>query len=99
MKRQGRYTHWQGRKMTDLSHIALKRGKLVLKIDCLEPSTKRCRGCKQCHTLPLKERAFSYPQCDLRLDCDHSAALNIQRAGASALGSGMVSRTSAGYRV
>ncbi len=94
-----------GRKVSDLGftkfvailqHIALKRGKLMVRIDRFEPTTVRCSRCGKRQAMSLQQRTFVCPRCGLSLDRDHNAALNIQRAGASALGLGIISPTSVG---
>jgi putative transposase len=94
-----------GRKVSDLAftkfvailqHVALLRGKIVVKIDRFAPTTQRCSGCGERQIVSLKQSTFFCPHCGLILDRDHNAALNIQRAGASALGLGMASPTPVG---
>jgi putative transposase len=82
-----------GRKVSDLAfskflailkHVALKQGKVIVTIDRFEPTTQTCSCCGEKQKLSLKVRQFNCSRCDLSLDRDHNAALNILRAGASA---------------
>ena len=81
-----------GRKVSDLGFakflrilewVAFKRGKTVVKIDRFTPTTSVCSGCGQRHHLTLRDRTLQCV-CGLVIDRDHNAAINIQRAGASA---------------
>jgi len=84
-----------GRKVSDLAfyqfvsilkHVAHKRGKEIRTIGRWERTTGKCSGCGHVQALELRERTFQCgnPNCGLVLDRDHNAAINIQRAGASA---------------
>jgi putative transposase len=84
-----------GRKVSDLGfaqfldimkQVAFKRGVIVGQCKPFEPSTKTCSGCGHKQAIALKERTFRCQSCGLILDRDHNAAINILRAGASALG-------------
>ena len=79
-----------GRKVSDLGFakfveilqfVALKRGKQVVFIDRWERTTGKCSHCGHKQKLELKERTFKCDECDLILDRDHNAALNILEAG------------------
>ena len=79
-----------GRKVSDLGFaqfikilkfVALKRDKQVLFIDKWERTTGKCSSCGHCQNLELKDRTFECDVCDLVLDRDHNAALNILEAG------------------
>ncbi|MGB1286303.1 MAG: zinc ribbon domain-containing protein, partial [Aggregatilineales bacterium] len=59
--------------------MALKEGKEVIVIDRFEPTTQLCSGCGQKQKLDLSERVYDCPRCELVLDRDHNAAINIQR--------------------
>jgi putative transposase len=81
-----------GRKVSDLGFgkflsilewVAFKRGKTVVKIDRYMPTTNVCSGCGQRHHLTLRDRTLRC-MCGLVIDRDQNAAINIQRAGASA---------------
>ncbi len=87
----GMKAQW-GRKVSDLGFaqflrildwVAFKRGKRVVKIDRFTPTSQVCSACGQPHTLTLRDRTL-HCACGLSLDRDHNAAINIQRAGASA---------------
>src|SRR5690606_15695349 len=82
-----------GRKISDLGFsqfldivewVALKQSKIVLKLERFTPTTQLCSACGHRQKLSLSERVFSCSSCDLVLDRDHNAAINIQQAGASA---------------
>ena len=81
-----------GRKVSDLAFsefmeivqwVALKEGKTVYVIDRFEATTQTCSNCGKKQKLDLSERIYNCPHCDLVLDRDHNAAINIQRIGAS----------------
>jgi len=81
-----------GRKVSDLGFaefmkivewVALKRGKTVVKIDRVHPTTKTCSGCGRRHELTLRDRTLNCA-CGLVIDRDHNAAINIRTAGTSA---------------
>jgi putative transposase len=81
-----------GRKVSDLGFarflsilewVAFKRGKTLIKIDRFTPTTKVCSACGHRHNLTLRDRTLQCA-CGLTIDRDHNAAINIQRAGASA---------------
>jgi putative transposase len=67
-----------------LKDVAAKRGKTVIQIDRFERTTGKCSGCGHLQTLELRERTFHCTGCNLTLDRDHNAAINICYAGASA---------------
>jgi len=82
-----------GRKVSDLGFaqfveivewVAFKYDKQVLFLDRWTPTTQTCSNCGERQKLELKQRLFACGQCGLTLDRDHNAAINIQRAGASA---------------
>ncbi|MEM9950434.1 MAG: transposase [Chloroflexota bacterium] len=81
-----------GRKVSDLGFaqfvkivewVAFKRGKQVIFIDRFEPTSQICSQCGKRQKLRLSDRTYRC-SCGLVLDRDHNAAINIQRAGASA---------------
>ncbi|WP_258436605.1 transposase [Helicobacter monodelphidis] len=50
------------------------------------PSSKTCSNCGYINNdLSLKDRIFQCPSCDIKIDRDYNASLNIYRVGASAL--------------
>jgi len=88
---QGMKARW-GRKVSDLGFarfltilrwVALKRGKTVVTIDRFTPTTQLCSRCGQRLNLSLRDRTVNCA-CGCTLSRDHNAAINIQRAGASA---------------
>lgn len=81
-----------GRKVSDLGfakfikiveQVAFKRGKTVIFINRFEPTSQICSNCGKRQKLKLSDRIYQC-ECGLCLDRDHNAAINIQRAGASA---------------
>ncbi len=72
-----------GKFLSALEWVAFKRGRTVVKIDRFLPSTKTCSGCGRRHNLTLRDRTLMC-ECGLTIGRDHNAAINIQRAGASA---------------
>ena len=84
-----------GRKISDLGHAqfllildweARKNGSNLTKINRLYPSSKTCSSCLHVlPELPLSVRDWTCPCCGSEHDRDVNAALNIKRAGASAL--------------
>lgn len=95
---QGMKALW-GRKVSDLGfasfvqileHQATKTGCTVIKVDRWFPSSKLCNGCGCINEgLSLRDRVWTCC-CGAIHDRDLNAAINIQRAGASALGLGDV---------
>ena len=63
--------------------VAFKEGKKVITIDRFEATTQTCSNCGNKQKLELSDRIYDCPHCDLILDRDHNAAINIQRIGAS----------------
>jgi len=87
----GMKARW-GRKVSDLGFarfltilhwVARKRGKTVVTIDRFTPTTQLCSQCGQRLNLSLRDRTVNCA-CGCTLSRDHNAAINIQRAGASA---------------
>lgn len=81
-----------GRKVSDLAFsqfleivqwVAEKQGKEVILINRFEATTQTCSNCGNKQKLELSERVYDCPHCDLVLDRDHNAALNIFCIGAS----------------
>ena len=95
-----------GRKISDLSHSqfvnilkaqAVKYGTAIVDIPRFYPSSKTCSNCGHILSeLPLRVRFWVCPECRAEHDRDYNAALNILRAGASALGRDIVRPASAG---
>jgi putative transposase len=85
-----------GKKISDLSHScfvnilkqqATKSGVTVFEIPRFYPSSKLCSNCGcVVDELPLKVRSWICPSCGACHDRDFNAAVNILRAGTSALG-------------
>ena len=79
-----------GRKISDIAigefvnkliYVASKYGTEVVKIDRFYPSSHICNRCghKLDRKLGLLEREWQCPNCDVQLDRDINAAINIQR--------------------
>ncbi|GAB5491220.1 MAG: RNA-guided endonuclease TnpB family protein [Phototrophicaceae bacterium] len=84
-----------GRKISDLAfskfvkileHISEKFDVPVRKIGRYERTTQKCSSCNTKQNLALHERIFDCKSCDLVLDRDHNAAINILMVGASTYG-------------
>lgn len=56
-------------------------GKYFVKIDRFYPSSKLCSSCGHKQDMPLKIRAFDCESCDLEMDRDINASINIRAAG------------------
>ncbi len=79
-----------GRKINDLAFsefISILETKTnVVKIDRFYPSSKTCSQCGNIkQDLNLKERIYQCESCNLVIDRDYNASLNIFRVGASTL--------------
>lgn len=89
-----------GKKVSDLgfssfvniiSYYGVVKGNTVHFLDQWEPTTKPCSVCGYMnHTLTLKDRMWTCPNCFAEHDRDKNAAMNIERLGASSLGLGDV---------
>jgi putative transposase len=96
---QGIKALW-GRKVSDLGfgnfvqilhHVADKTGTRVHHIDPWFPSTKLCSVCGQLNArITLRDRVWTCAACGTTHQCDHNAATNIDREGASSRGEGHV---------
>jgi putative transposase len=53
--------------------------KLVV-VDRFYPSTKLCSGCEHHQDMPLSARQYECPNCNLSLNRDMNAAVNLSRA-------------------
>ena len=54
-----------------------KLGKILIKVDKHYPSSQICALCGSRHEMPLTEKTYICRQCNLELDRDFNAALNI----------------------
>lgn len=89
-----------GRKVSDLAfsefraileYVAKQKGKLVHFVDRFYPSSKTCSCCGYINKgLKLSDRHWRCPSCNVIVDRDANAAVNIEREGASSLGLGTV---------
>ena len=67
---------------TMLNYKADWYGKSILKIGRFEPTSKKCSSCGWIKKdLTLKDRTFNCENCNLTIDRDYNAALNIKSAG------------------
>ena len=90
-----------GRKINDLAFnefiSILKTKTNVVKIDRFYPSSKTCSNCGYIKKdLSLKERIFECLNCNIKIDRDYNASLNIYRVGASTLSGEFVRPTKVG---
>ena len=92
-----------GRKVTDLSFdsflnilkwVACKRGKHVGQIGRWEPTTKKCYQCGHVQDMPLGVRVFNCGGCQLVINRDLNAAMNVKLLGHQQDGLEDVSRNS-----
>ena len=79
-----------GRKISDLAFSEfvkiLEYKTVVIKIDRFYPSSKTCSGCGVVKKdLDLKTRVYECESCNLVIDRDYNASVNIHRVGASTL--------------
>lgn len=58
-----------------------KKGKHLVQIGRYEPSTKTCSSCGHVQDMPLNVRTYDCDNCDLVLDRDLNAAINIKNLG------------------
>ncbi|MBQ0141665.1 MAG: transposase [Prevotellaceae bacterium] len=89
-----------GRKISDLSFYAFMKivehkcavtGKLLVRINQWEATSKTCSSCgHKVTSMPLKFRKWTCPCCGIVHDRDVNAAVNILRVGTSTLGRGTV---------
>ena len=76
-----------GRKVSDLSYYtfqqmmlykAAKNGKKTIKIGRFESSSQICSKCGHQQKMPLDVRVYKCPVCDITIDRDLNAAINIR---------------------
>jgi len=89
-----------GRKVSDLAFyqflqtlkwVAYKRGKHIGQVGRWEPTTKTCNQCGHVQNMPLAVRVFECGGCNLLINRDLNAALNIKSLGHQRDGLGDVS--------
>ena len=65
-----------------LSYKLESKGKKLIKIDKMYPSSKRCSYCGNVrHDLKLSDRLYICPKCRTVIDRDYNASLNILQEG------------------
>ena len=61
---------------------ALSRGKNIIEIGRFDPSSKMCSKCWNIkHDLKLSDHTYQCNECDLIIDHDLNAAINIKKSG------------------
>jgi len=68
-----------------LEYKCLWKGMVFKQIDQFYPSSKLCSGCGNKQEMPLSMREFHCAACELKLDRDINAAINIRSAGITEL--------------
>jgi putative transposase len=66
---------------TMLKYKLEDRGKYYIEVDRFYPSSQLCSRCSFKHKLMLSERIYKCPECNLVIDRDYNAALNIKAEG------------------
>lgn len=64
-----------------LEYKLAELGKFLIKADKFFPSTKQCSSCGNKQEIPLSVRTYNCPTCDLEIDRDLNAALNLKQYG------------------
>lgn len=64
-----------------LEYKLTELGKFLIKADKFFPSTKQCSSCGNKQEIPLSVRTYECPTCDLEIDRDLNAALNLKQYG------------------
>ena len=64
-----------------LSYKSRWSGKFYLEIGRFEPSSKMCSRCGSKQDMPLNKRVYQCPVCELEMDRDLNAAINIRNMG------------------
>ena len=64
-----------------LEYKLTELGKFLIKADKFFPSTKQCSSCGNKQEIPLSVRIYNCPDCDLKIDRDLNAALNLKQYG------------------
>ena len=67
--------------INELTYQAKKKGHLVIKIGRWDPSTKTCSRCGAVRYITLNERTYICGDCELEMDRDLNASLNIKEFG------------------
>lgn len=68
-----------------LKYKAAEKGKHLIEVGQYYPSTQLCSRCGNRQKLSLSERTYTCSKCELKLDRDYNAAINIKAAGTTAL--------------
>lgn len=64
-----------------LEHKAYWNNKLLVKIDTYYPSSKTCSICGNIQNITLNERVYHCNNCNISIDRDYNAAININNEG------------------
>lgn len=68
-----------------LEYKLAELGKFLVKADKFFPSTKKCSSCGKKKEMPLALRVYDCPHCELNIDRDLNAALNLKQYGIAEL--------------
>jgi len=69
--------------LRQLEYKSKWRGNRFIRIDRWAPSTKTCSGCGSIKHLTLDQRTYVCANCEMEMDRDLNAAINIKRMGLS----------------
>ena len=72
-----------------LKYKAKWSGKNVIMIDRWFPSSKSCSRCGSIKDMSLSERVYNCEKCNLSLDRDINAAINIKKVALLQIGQGL----------
>ena len=64
-----------------LAYKSVLNGGNLVKIGRFEPSSKTCSSCGHIQDMPLQIRTYNCESCDMTLDRDLNAAINIKKWG------------------
>jgi putative transposase len=81
-----------------LEYKSLLKGKVTVKINRFEPTTKICSACGQSHTMPLNKRVMEC-SCGHTEDRDVNAAKNIKKAGLKKYTAGIAGINACGVQI
>ncbi len=67
--------------VNQLSYKCARTGGAMVKIDRYAASSKTCSNCNHVQNMPLSVRTYNCPSCNMDMDRDINAAINIKRWG------------------